>query len=762
MVETIIKMAAIDPGTMGRVNTSLDSYSKTLKKLEDLVESIKELENELKEAQYDYYRNVAEMLADIKEKMSHFDAYGAIPHVILIRSKINAIELELQKHIQWSCREIGQLVSSTEAEGPEPVSSIDLQTLSQLYLVIDVLGVPFRKDLLERFAQLQLIPYEKLFKFGSKFAGLEYLDRRYAWFKRLLSVADERLSSIFPSNWNLPYHLFVEFSRRTTKHVADVLEHGGKDQLDANAHVAGLLKALKSILVFEAEMKTSFDMQTRNKETESTGTKEEVATSGDFIAPTSIAEAFDAYLGPYVQLERQSLEDLMGSLMRDEDISMREDTNGSGISPTLSKEPYGSSHKMFEFIKSSLKRCTAFSTGDTYLSLSKEFRICLQHYAENLRFRCPSPVSAKAGKPPQYVISPSGEQLMSRIVTTGEYCINTVPQLEVMMKKHINSSLCDQIDFSVQIDAFMDMVSFTYSVMTAGITERLEPAMKTMRKTNVTSIEYVGDDSKYVKEISAVLNETIPRIRACMSASYFAGFCMKLVTAVLAKVLESLVQMRHISKTGGGQLLLDLQGIKTYLLRMPHSRLQEGEEPCTISKSYNSLVGIKAQNLERILKLVCTEDDMMEETFKILWPEGKPSDLEAVLALKGSGNAALDQMGDLINVVGVGAVGRGAKGAVGEITQGLKKGAKEMGGGFKGLISGKLFEDGSSHSHKSDEVSHGVHSNGGGGHPHHPTAGGSNTASKALGDMKNVFKSFNVFDSAPPPQPPARKPVVKK
>ena len=758
MVQTIVDMASVDPSHIAQMNVSLEGSSKTLSKLEELVESIKELENELKEAQYDYYRNVAEMLADIKEKMSDFDVYGAIPHVLLVRSKIGAIENELKNHIQWSCREIGQLYTTdSDNDGEESTSSIDLQSLSQLYLVIDVLGVPFRKDLLERFAQLQLIPYEKNFKFGSKHAGLEYLDRRYAWFKRLLKAADDRVSSIFPSSWNLPYHLFVEFSRRTTKHVLDVLENAEKENSEATTHVAGLLKALKSILAFEAEMKVSFDMQTRNSEL---AAEEGSESRGNFTAPPSIAEAFDAYLGPYVQLERQSLEELMDGLMHEEEATCRAEAAGTSSSGTRSKDPFGSSHKMFEFIRSSLKRCTAFSTGRTYLSLSKEFRICLQHYAEKLKFRCPSPVSAKGGKP-QYVISPSGEQLMSRIVTTGEYCIDTVPQLEVMMKKHINPSLCDEIDFSVQMDAFMDMVSFTYSIMTAGLSERLEPSMKSLKRLNVSTIDSVGDDSHYVKEIVGVLNETIPRVRVCMSAPYFQGFCMKVVITVLEKLLENLWQLKRISKTGGGQLLLDLQGVKTYLLRMPNSHPGQGEEPLVISKAYNSLVNSKAILIERVLKLVCTEDAMMEETFKLLWTDGKPSDLEAVLAIKGSGNVAMDAVGDIINVVGVGAVGRGTKVAVGEIRHGVSQGASAVKGGMKDFFTGKMFEDVSTHSQSRDDGDNHTH-NHGSQHAPHSQSSNSNSATKALGDMKSAFGSLNVFGN-PPSKPsstgqPVRKP----
>lgn len=44
---------------------------------------------------------------------------------------------------------------------------------------------------------------------------------------------------------------------------------------------------------------------------------------------------------------------------------------------------------MFVFIKNSIKRCTALTTGPTFLSLSREFKTCFQNYAESLRGRCP-------------------------------------------------------------------------------------------------------------------------------------------------------------------------------------------------------------------------------------------------------------------------------------------------------------------------------------------------------------------------------------
>jgi hypothetical protein len=184
-----------DKATLQAVDGPLNAAGDTVKKMEALVESIKELENELKEAQYDYYRIVADLLTDVKEQMARFHEHAAVKQVMLIQDKIDAIETELQRQVQWSCREIGPLLSSDKNAGdPEAPAAadmlIDLQELSQIYLIVDVLGKPFRKDLLDRFAQLQLIPYEKMFKQGSKYNidGLEHVEKRFSWFKRLLQV----------------------------------------------------------------------------------------------------------------------------------------------------------------------------------------------------------------------------------------------------------------------------------------------------------------------------------------------------------------------------------------------------------------------------------------------------------------------------------------------------------------------------------------------------------------------------------------------
>jgi hypothetical protein len=88
-----------------------------------------------------------------------------------------------------------------------------------------------------------------------------------------------------------------------------------------------------------------------------------------------------------------------------------------------------------------------------------------------------------------------------------------------------------------------------------------------------------------------------------------------------------------------------------------------------------------------------------------------------------------------VNVIGVG-------GAVGGLTHGITHGARAVGGGLKGLVSqtGRMFEDVSTHSDTGGKTN-------GQRAPVAPAqrAAPVGTASKVLGDMKNVFGSLNAF-----------------
>lgn len=285
-----------DARSVSGTNNALDEYCFALKQLRKLMDSIGEIEREITDnTQYGYYRMVADMLVDVKEEMKYFAPFAAIPKVIELKEKVQIIEDELKRQIHWALREIGELVENDASGNPVPTGSAEpsahLQSLQDMYLVVEVLGEACRRDILERLSQLQLIAYEKKFQAGKQFSGLTNLDQRYAWFRRLIKAAEDKLSSVFPSKWNIGYHFYLEFCRRTKNHLHEQLTILEKQDLDDKQYMHELLKALKSVLNFEKEMK----MQLTNDE-EDGGDAEEKKLA-EFIG-----DAFDPFLGPYVQV----------------------------------------------------------------------------------------------------------------------------------------------------------------------------------------------------------------------------------------------------------------------------------------------------------------------------------------------------------------------------------------------------------------------------------------------------------------------------
>ena len=49
--------------------------------------------------------------------------------------------------------------------------------------------------------------------------SLDQVERRWAWFKRLLKNVDSKFSNICPQHWRLPLRLCLEFTERTKIHL---------------------------------------------------------------------------------------------------------------------------------------------------------------------------------------------------------------------------------------------------------------------------------------------------------------------------------------------------------------------------------------------------------------------------------------------------------------------------------------------------------------------------------------------------------------
>lgn len=93
-------------------------------------------------------------------------------------------------------------------------------------------------------------PYAPLFARGTVQAQLDQMDRRFAWFRRLLRGVDLRFDGVFPRHWRLQHRLCMRFLTDTRADLLEVLEQGSEEAED----VTKLLKVIHiySLLVATA------------------------------------------------------------------------------------------------------------------------------------------------------------------------------------------------------------------------------------------------------------------------------------------------------------------------------------------------------------------------------------------------------------------------------------------------------------------------------------------------------------------------------
>ena len=684
--ERMVHEICADIKKLDFAKTHLQSSITSLKRLQMLMTAVGQLE--LLAHEY-HYREAANLLDAVNQLLGHFKLYTAIPLIAGVQQRVDVIKSDLKRHVHRAFREIGQLVD-TVADPRELLGELPggMRALSDACLVVDALGPASRRELLEEFVQLQLVPYERLF--GSDGAGrhfsLDDVERRWAWFKRLLATVDHKFSNICPAHWRLPLRLCLEFTERTKIHLVTLLTMmESRDETDVHA----LLKALQTTLRFEQEMGARFGLDEIVKETmreaaardlesgphrgKSTLVFEPAAKVNnqslrdqdrlhylptDHTDMTAVDEeesgflhlahatiscgmsgVFDKFLGSYVLLERQNLEDMLQKLAQEEDCAASADSNASSSAGSRAGAAtgniYSSSMSMFVFIKNSIKRCTTLTTGTTFLALVKEFQACMSKYSEFLKARCPPP--------PLHRIPAGGEVAICYLINTGEYCSTVVPQLEGLIKTKIAPNLADKVDLSEQVDVFLDLVSHSLKVLVAGVLDRMEPSFKAMQGMPWGTLAQVNEESQYIHSCNSVLVEAVPKVREALTESYFRTFCTKVASEVLQRYLDVILRQKRIAEVGSQQLLLDLYNLKTLLLHLQHLGSNTLTENATrgaaaaaaVPAVYTKLVMARTTHIETVLKLVSTAEDMLVERFRIMWPDGTPADLASVMALKG-------------------------------------------------------------------------------------------------------------------------------
>jgi hypothetical protein len=173
------------------------------------------------------------------------------------------------------------------------------------------------------------------------------------------------------------------------------------------------------------------------------------------------SSAFDKYMGPYIALEEQSMDEQLVSALEDRTVDTR------GNHPVFT-----TSTKLFVYIKGSITRCTALTKGNTFFLLYQAFQDSLRKYSQVLSSKLPPPLLPKSvgplhiapvpfaknplqpepapGQTASYRVPPGEEVTVCHVIGTCEYCAETVEALEDLIRDTVDDKFKEKIDMMGQ------------------------------------------------------------------------------------------------------------------------------------------------------------------------------------------------------------------------------------------------------------------------------------------------------------------------
>lgn len=475
-------------------------------------------------------------------------------------------------------------VESEEEEEEEeftlPITPLHPTSLHHACMAIDALGQDIRTKLIQEFCSDQLEPYQIIFKPKQQPkakrtattsssstttkeedpTSLDQVERRFAWYRRLLRSIEEAFDQVFPPHWKVQYQLTTTFLSQTSDHLLALLQ--GKDKDCENVTI--LLKSLQKSMIFEKEMmawlqrehsivfirnsaKSSGKNSNKGGEQQEEEEQLEFDESGKAVAADSAegikvryirqmkkdknrkeneadlintksesfldqqnqvnepvpsllgvaSGAFDNFMGPYISLEREQLDEQISQAASDLSVDTR------GELPV-----FVSSTNLFLYIKNSITRCTVLTKGRTFFLLYKAFCDKLRKYAAVLSNKYPAPTSAAATAvmslvPPStstsllsstsnYKISPGEEIVICHVINTCEYCSETIEALQDLIADKIDPQFKEQVDMTNEQDAFQDVTAKGIKILVSGLERRLDVAYREMSSINWGSMSAVG------------------------------------------------------------------------------------------------------------------------------------------------------------------------------------------------------------------------------------------------------------------------------
>lgn len=637
--EVMVKEICQDIRQLDTAKRHLTTTITALKRLQMFVTCINSLRTMTLNEEYKGADNLVSVLTSLSE---HFNEYANIPKIQELHKSVYQIKATLKERLFKDFSHMGLLGAPQSTFEDDPLV---LDKLKNGCTVITSMGDQMKEQLIMSFLEDQLRPFRRKLKNAP--TGLDGLNKWYKYIRQVIRDYDSHCSLIFPGDWLMDRILTTHFCQEMAQRVNKMLE-----SMNAGADVKLLIKALNEAQVFQSFLVKRFpDMPDEPEEKDSSSASAATnpfggaSTDGAPVAKADrsrfpsfraiISSVFEPYLTHYVEARKKNLDDMVDKLTA-EDNALNVKKN--------SLRKFNSSIQLFHIIKDGIEHCaTRVSTGQTLYAYHKKLKESLKYYASTIQKKLPKGrhTTTHGGHGTEYYTfskDPKERDAALFLINTCEYCADTVPKVESMIRGTIDKAYKQHIDMEAEVDMFEELLATGIKVVVSDTVHQMEGPLSKMAKKNWGNLTSVGDQSAYVVQINHLLQGSIPRVRAVLSEVYFENFCDQMAAKFLPKFINTIYKCKRINEVEGvQQLRIDLVSLKNLMLGVPQmggSDDGSANDDC-MHLDYKRFVNKEISKAEVLLKLISTPRAHIVDMFRVMMKDAGAEELVQVLMLKG-------------------------------------------------------------------------------------------------------------------------------
>lgn len=529
-------------------------------------------------------------------------AARAVKRLAALRTRASAATDALRAAVLQQFRAHAPAVAVSASD---PVAAADaVETMQVVCAVGAAIGGDVRAELVAAHVTSRVAAFRAAFMADT--TGLSGVERRFLWLRKELRANwaaqgapnDRDWGLVFPAEWDVAGRLAKAVVAELRAWTESVLDKGG------DKDVATMTAALGKSKGFEEELERRFGGQVRFEK--------------------AISESYGPWMGAYVEKEDAYLGEVVRELLKEETWACVDGT------------VLNSAKQLFLAVKKSMKMCAALDSRQPLYRLHNVFKKHLNTFAACMVKRLPGSYNNALADSANQTDFDDKIDRACAIISTADYCANTVQQLEENVAKIVDDSFTPDIDMNKERENYAAVAAKGVHSLVALLDEDLHYCLKPFKATDWTAWPSVGDTSAYVNNITKSVNHTVPDIRTKLSKHHFRFLLDKYSSAFIATFASHVYNTNNMSHFATQQILLDTSALRTLVVSLPTTgKSSSSQTRAPAATLYVKNVMREFAKIDAVLKVILSPVETSVDTYLALVPGGSVDAFRHILDMRG-------------------------------------------------------------------------------------------------------------------------------